>query len=94
MNDGSGNFEFSFNWDYSGKGCFQRFKTLPTSRRNRVRGVSRLKFSAVFKETHERILNHTLKGEADRVYNRYTYLKEQREVLSTWGDILTSVVAP
>jgi integrase len=40
----------------------------------------------------DRILNHALKGETNRVYNRYTYLKEQREALNAWGDYLIDIV--
>jgi len=40
----------------------------------------------------DRILNHALKGETNRVYNRYTYLKEQREALNIWGDCLIGIV--
>jgi hypothetical protein len=41
----------------------------------------------------DRILNHALKGETNRVYNRYAYLKEQREALNTWGATLVRMVA-
>jgi integrase len=40
----------------------------------------------------DRILNHTLKGETDRVYNRYNYLKEQREAFDNWGEVLSGIV--
>jgi integrase len=39
------------------------------------------------------ILNHTLPGVTNRVYNRYDYLKEKREALTAWGSRLSRIVS-
>jgi integrase len=39
------------------------------------------------------ILNHTLPGVTNKVYNRYDYRKEKREALNAWGARLSRVVS-
>jgi integrase len=39
------------------------------------------------------ILNHTLPGVTNRVYNRYDYLKEKRDALNAWGTRLSRIIS-